>query len=573
MIRYPETKLSRPHQSWAADALVLGAAAAAFYVLLAVAPKELRRVAPSVTVNLHPAALPGYALLSFLRMCAGYVLSLLFTLVVGYAAARNKAARRIIIPSLDILQSLPVLSFLPAVLLAMIALFPRQTIGLELGSILLVFSGMVWNMAFSFYHSLVTIPEELMEAARAFRLSWWQRFTSLELPAGAIGLVWNSMLSWAGGWFFLMATESFSLGKQSFTLPGLGSYLSVAANNGDFPAILRGLGTLVAMIIALDQLVWRPLIAWSERFKMELSESQEVPTSRVLDLLRHSTLLPWARRQIQAASALTQRRRPLPDGAQRPSLSPASVRLEPAFSRAMTGLGLAAIAWGTVSLVRMIAGVSPGQWIAIGKGSAATVLRVEIALAISLAWSVPAGVAIGLRPRLAQIAQPIAQIAASVPATAVFPILLLIILRIGGGLSIASVLLMLLGTQWYVLFNAIAGAIALPRDLQEAAALMKLRGWMRWRELILPGIFPHLVTGGITAQGGAFNASIVSEYVVFEGKTLQTIGLGALISASANSGDYHLLAAATVAMGTIVIVINRLFWRRAVNLAEERYHL
>ena len=573
MIRYPETKLSRPYHSWAADALVLGAAGAAFYALLAVAPKELHRVAPSVSVNLHPAALPGYALLSFMRMCAGYALSLLFTLVVGYAAARNKAARRIIIPSLDILQSLPVLSFLPAVLLAMIALFPRQTIGLEVGSVLLVFTGMVWNMTFSFYHSLVTIPEELMEAARAFRLSWWQRFTSLELPAGAIGLVWNSMMSWAGGWFFLMATESFSLGKQSFTLPGLGSYLSVAANGGDFAAILWGLGTLVAMIIALDQVAWRPLIAWSERFKIELSESQEVPTSRVLDLLRHSTLLAWARRQMQAASALTQHRRPLPDRAQRKSPSPAAVRLEPAFSRVMTGLGLAAIAWGAVSLVRMIAGASAAQWIEIGKGSAATVLRVEIALAISLAWSVPAGVAIGLRPRLAQIAQPIAQIAASVPATAVFPILLLIMLRIGGGLSIASVLLMLLGTQWYVLFNAIAGAIALPRDLQEAAALMKLRGWMRWRDLILPGIFPHLVTGGITAQGGAFNASIVSEYVVFEGRTLQTIGLGALISASANNGDYHLLAAATVAMGTIVILINRLFWRRAVRLAEERYHL
>ncbi len=573
MIRYPETKLSRPHQSWAADVLVLGAAAAAFYVLLAVAPKELRSVAPSVTVNLHPAALPAYALLSFLRMCAGYVLSVVFTLVVGYAAARNQAARRIIIPSLDILQSLPVLSFLPAVLLAMISLFPRQTAGLEVGSVLLVFTGMVWNMAFSFYHSLVTIPEELMEAARAFRLSRWQRFTSLELPAGAIGLVWNSMMSWAGGWFFLMATEAFSLGKESFTLPGLGSYLSVAANRGDLAAILWGLGTLVAIIIALDQLAWRPLIAWSERFKMELSESQEVPTSRVLDLLRHSTLLPWARRKIQAAAALTQCRRPFPDRAKRRSLSPAAVGLEPAFSRVMTGLGLAAIAWGAVSLIRMIAGASPAQWIAIGEGSAATVLRVGIALALSLAWSVPAGVAIGLRPRLAQIAQPIAQIAASVPATAVFPILLLIMLRLGGGLSIASVLLMLLGTQWYVLFNAIAGAVALPRDLQEAAVLMKLRGWMRWRELILPGIFPHLVTGGITAQGGAFNASIVSEYVVFEGKTLQTIGLGALISASANNGDYHLLAAATVAMGTIVTLINRLFWRRAARLAEERYHL
>jgi len=428
-------------------------------------------------------------------------------------------------------------------------------------------------MAFSFYHSLRTIPDELIEAARAFRLSWWQRFTSLELPASAIGLVWNSVMSWAGGWFFLMATEAFSLGKQSFTLPGLGSYLAEAANKGDFAAILWGLGVLVALIVALDQLVWRPLIAWSERFKMELSESQDTPTSWVLDLLRDSALLPQAGRRIRAALARVQTHRPPRRAAPEPPRAAVTSRLAPWLRWPAIGAGTLVIAWGTLSLLKLVAALPPAKWIDIGEGSVATLLRIAIALIISLAWSIPAGVAIGLHPRLSRIAQPLAQIAASVPATAVFPILVLLIIRVGGGLSIASILLMLLGTQWYVLFNAIAGASALPRDLQEAAAVMKVRGWMRWRTLILPAIFPYLVTGGITAQGGAFNASIVSEYVSFEGKTLQTIGLGALVTAAANNGDYPLLASSTVAMGLIVVVVNRLFWRRAARLAEERYHV
>jgi NitT/TauT family transport system permease protein len=570
---HPGPTLLRTPRVWAVDALLLGAVAAVFYVLLAVAPRELHRLTPSVTIDLRPTALPRYALLSFMRMCGGYVVSLAFTFVVGYAAARSESAGRIIVPALDILQSIPVLSFLPAVLLAMIALFPRETTGLEIGSILLIFTGMVWNMAFSFYHSLRTIPDELIEAARAFRLSWWQRFTSLELPASAIGLVWNSVMSWAGGWFFLMATEAFSLGKQSFTLPGLGSYLAEAANKGDFAAILWGLGVLVALIVALDQLVWRPLIAWSERFKVELSESQDTPTSWVLDLLRDSALLPQAGRRIRAALARVQTHRPPRRAAPEPPRAAVTSRLAPWLRWPAIGAGTLVIAWGTLSLLKLVAALPPAKWIDIGEGSVATLLRIAIALIISLAWSIPAGVAIGLHPRLSRIAQPLAQIAASVPATAVFPILVLLIIRVGGGLSIASILLMLLGTQWYVLFNAIAGASALPRDLQEAAAVMKVRGWMRWRTLILPAIFPYLVTGGITAQGGAFNASIVSEYVSFEGKTLQTIGLGALVTAAANNGDYPLLASSTVAMGLIVVVVNRLFWRRAARLAEERYHV
>lgn len=571
--RDPGPVLLRTPRTWAADVLILGSVAAAFYVLLTLAPRELHRSVPSITIDLRPSALPEYALLSLLRMIGAYTLALAFTLGVGYAAARNATAGRLIVPALDVLQSIPVLSFLPTVLLAMIALFPGRTLGLELGSILLIFTGMVWNMAFSFYHSLRTIPEELTEAAQAFRLSPLRRLLSLELPASIIGLVWNSMMSWAGGWFFLMATEEFTLGRQSFALPGLGSYLADAANKGNFGAILWGLGTLIALIVALDQLVWRPLIAWSERFKVELSEGQDVPRSWALNVLRDSTLLPAAGRALRTMSARMQKGRP-PARAPRPAApDPAAAAVTRGLGWVATAAALAAVVWGTVSLIRLIAALPAVQWLTIGAGTGATLLRIIVALAVSLAWTVPAGVAIGLHPRLARVAEPLAQVAASVPATAVFPILLLLLIHVGGGLTIASILLMLLGTQWYVLFNAIAGAIALPRDLLEATDVMKVRGWARWRTLILPGIFPHLVTGGITAQGGAFNASIVSEYVTFENRTLQTIGLGALISAAAANANYPLLAAATVAMGTIVVVWNRLFWRRAAHLAEERYHL
>ncbi|HKX17954.1 MAG TPA: ABC transporter permease subunit [bacterium] len=571
--RDPGPALLRTPRAWAADALILGSVAAAFYLLLTLAPRELHRSIPSITIDLRPSALPEYALLSLLRMIAAYIISLAFTLGVGYAAAHNAAAGRLIVPVLDVLQSIPVLSFLPTVLLAMIALFPGQTLGLELGSILLIFTGMVWNMAFSFYHSLLTIPEELSEATRAFRLSPLRRLASLELPASMIGLVWNSMMSWAGGWFFLMATEEFSLGKQSFTLPGLGSYLAEAANKGNFTAIWWGLGTLVALIVALDQLVWRPLIAWSEKFKVELSEGQDVPRSWALNVLRDSALLPACGRALRTISERVQEGRHAPTFPHPPALRPARAALGRALGWPAGLAAVALVLWGALSLLRLIAALPAGQWLVIGAGTGATLLRIIAALSVSLLWTIPAGVAIGLHPRLARVAQPLAQIAASVPATAVFPILLLLLIHVGGGLTIASILLILLGTQWYVLFNAIAGAIALPRDLLEATEVMKVRGWARWRTLILPGIFPHLVTGGITAQGGAFNASIVSEYVTFENKTLQTIGLGALISAAAADANYPLLAAATASLAAIVVIWNRLFWRRAARLAEERYHL
>jgi len=448
MVRRPSilvTRLPRPH---AVDLVLFFGVGALLYALLALAPVELKRASPSVTIDLRPTALPGYTWLSFLRMVSAYVLSLLFTVVVGYAAARNRTAERVLVPLLDILQSIPVLSFLPAVLLAMIAIFPRETLGLELGSILLIFTGMVWNMAFSFYHSVLTIPGDLIDASRVMRLNWWRRLTTLELPPTVIGLVWNSMISWAGGWFFLMASESFTLVNRSLTLPGLGSYLAVASSQGDIRAVMWGLATLVLVIVALDQIVWRPLIVWSQRFKIELVEDPQPPRSWFLDTVRRSSVLPVIRHAIAgpAAEAIANlsdrvRMRALPRIPFGPRLLATALAL-----LALVLIG--SIFIGSAALIRMMVRVSAQEWGQIAVGAVATSVHVAIALLIALGWTVPAGVFIGLHPRAARVVQPLAQIAASIPATALFPILLLVLVRVGGGLTVASILLMLLGTQW-----------------------------------------------------------------------------------------------------------------------------
>jgi NitT/TauT family transport system permease protein len=560
-------RLPRPR---AADVFVLAAVGATLYVLLGAATSELRRLGPSVSIDLHPRALPGYAAMSLARMIMAYVLSLGVALVGGYAAARNPLLERILVPVLDVLQSIPILSFLPVVLLTMIALFPRQTLGLELASILLIFTGMVWNLAFSFYHSLLAIPEDLLEAVRMMRLSWWQRFTTLELPAAAIGLVWNSMMSWAGGWFFLMAEESFTLVNRSFTLPGLGSYLATASSRGDLRSVGYGLAALVGLIVLLDQLVWRPLVVWSRKFKIELTEEPVPQSSWFLDLLQGSRVLGWLHRQLWTPICEWIDRMMLSFGPKELKSTP--MRPTTALAAVTAGAGVL-IALGMVELGRILIRVPPHLWRQTAPGAAATTLRVGTSLLIAAAWTVPTGVAVGLRPYLARTVQPLVQIAASIPATALFPVVLLVLVRLGGGLEVASILLMLLGSQWYVLFNTVAGAVGIPQDLREASALLRLRGWLWWRTLALPAIFPHLVTGGLTAQGGAWNASIVSEYVTFGGRTLRTLGLGALISSAAAEGDIPLLAAATVAMAGIVVVLNRTIWRRLARLAEERYHL
>ena len=564
-----------PQRTWshAIDLLIFAAGLALFYGLVAVARTWLGPVTPRVEIDRSPLALPAYAGYSLLRIVIAYLLSLAFTLVYGYIAAYNSTAERFMIPLLDILQSIPVLSFLPGVMLAMVALFPQRQLGVEFGAILLIFTGQVWNMAFSFYASLKVIPKEMRETARVYRFNEWQRFRTMELPSAAIGLVWNSMMSVAGGWFFLMACEMFVLGNRDFRLPGLGSYLQTAASAGDTEAILWGVAVMVAVIVLLDQLVWRPVIAWGEKFKLEQIESSQSPKSWLLELIRHSRLVSRVYKKTVAPISEWLSLRFARQGITGPPELQHLSSWRKWTTRVLAGAFLGVVFYAVAHAAIMIAGLDRAELHQLGIGVLATFVRVNVALVIGAAWTIPAGVAIGLSPRLSRIAQPLAQIAASVPATALFPIVLLVLIRLGDGLGVASVILLLLGTQWYILFNVIAGAIAIPTDLKEAAAVFKLSSVARWRKLILPGIFPYLVTGLVTASGGAWNASIIAEYFHFQGQIFSTVGLGAVISRATDSGNFNLLIASTIVMAAVVVTINRTVWRKLYALAETRYKL
>ena len=554
------------------DLPIFLAGLAIFYGLLSFSRYGVGPVNTQAEIQLHPGVLPKYAVFSLIRIAMAYLLSLIFTFVYGYIAAYNAKAERFMIPLLDILQSIPVLSFLPPVMVSMVALFPTRQLGAELGCIVLILTGQVWNMTFSFYSSLKSIPQEMREAAKIYRLSWWQRFIQMELPYAAIGLIWNSMMSVAGAWFFLMACEMFVLGNRDLRLPGLGSYLQTAANAGDTRAIIWGLGAMVAVIVLVDQIIWRPTIAWAEKFKFEQVEAAFPPRSPVLDLLRRSKILPLAAR----VSFL-----PL-----RETLNLYFARAQASTSQHHLGRrlekwglwtllvgGLLGVTYAAGKMSTLLATLSRPEIREILWGAGATFLRVEATLLLAALWTIPVGLYIGLRPRLSAFAQPIAQIAASVPATALFPIVLLLLIRLGGGLGIGSIVLLLLGTQWYILFNVIAGASAIPTDLKEVCGVFRLGSLERWRTLLLPGIFPYLITGLVTASGGAWNASIVAEYFHFRGQTFSTLGLGALISHATDSGNFRLLLAATVSLAGMVVTINRLVWRRLYTLASTRFKL
>jgi NitT/TauT family transport system permease protein len=564
--------LPRLEASLLPDLTMFAAGLAIFYGILVIARTWFGPFTPSVEISRDPVDLPVYAAYSLLRITVAYVLSLIFTLVYGYIAAYNARAEKFMIPLLDVLQSIPVLSFLPGVMLAMVALFPGRQLGVELGAILLIFTGQVWNMAFSFYASLKSIPREMREAAKIYRFSWWQRFVQMELPYAAIGLVWNSMMSVAGGWFFLMACEMFVLGSRDFRLPGLGSYLQTASGEGDTPAILYGLITMIGVIFLLDQFVWRPVIAWAEKFKFEQVESTNVPHSWVLELLQHSRGIAKLRKKAL---------RPIGESlmyyfARRHAAGPADRQRSGCklwAARAIGILALVAVGYALVHVAMLLTGLQRDEVRELSRGLVATALRVNLALLIGAAWTIPAGVAIGFNPRLARIAQPLAQIAASVPATALFPVVLLVLIQLGGGLGAGSIVLLLLGTQWYILFNVIAGAMAIPTDLKEASSVFGIKGWERWRKLILPGIFPYLVTGLVTASGGAWNASIVAEYFHFKGHIYSTVGLGSTISQATDGGNFDLLLGATILMAATVVTVNRLVWRRLYALAETRFKL
>ncbi|MGA9062537.1 MAG: ABC transporter permease subunit [Terracidiphilus sp.] len=557
------------------DLGIAACALALFFAVVSTGVYGFERPIPVVPISSSISALPVYAFYSLVRMAIAYMLSLAFAITYGYIAAYNPRIEPGMVAVLDILQSIPVLSFLPPVVLAMVSLIPGHQLGIEMGVILLIFTGQVWNLAFSFYSSLKTIPREMLEVSRIYRFSGWQRFWQLEMPFSAIGLVWNSIVSVAGGWFALIFCETFTMGDRNFQLPGLGSYIQTATYDGDVRALLSGIAAVILIVVATDQLVWRPLIAWSDKFKFEQVESADHVTSPILELIRRSKLcqtLPgriWNRVEepVYRRTARSKECRvvkPL-DGTQSGKVSPALWALAVA--------GTLAVCWAAAQAIFMLRTVTWPDLRLLLEGAAATFLRVNASLVISAAWTIPAGVAIGLSPRLARVVQPLAQIMASVPATAIFPILLMWLVEIGGGLGIGSVALMLLGTQWYILFNVIAGTMSIPSDLREVAALYRFTRWQRWTKLILPGIFPYLITGMVTASGGAWNASVMAEYSHVKGHTLQTIGLGAQIDAATDSGRFAMLLLATIFISLMVVTMNRLVWRKLYRLAETRFKL
>ena len=558
------------------DVGVAACALAVFFSLVSTGTYWLGKPIPVVPISHSLSALPAYAFYSIIRIGIAYFLSLTFAITYGYTAAYNPRIEAWMVAVLDILQSIPVLSFLPPVVLAMVALVPGHQMGIEMGVILLIFTGQVWNLAFSFYSSLKSIPREMLEASRIYRYSAWQRFWQLEMPYAAIGLVWNSIVSVAGGWFALMACEMFTMGTRNFQLPGLGSYLQTAADSGDMRALVAGFGVVILIVVATDQLAWRPLIAWSDKFKFEQVESSDRITSPILELLRRSTLLTSIPGRIfsRIEEPLYRRMAGTKDCRIVHPLDEERNLGRP--SAALWTLGICALCvviWGATHAILMLRTVTLADLQLLLEGAGATFLRVNAALLISAAWTIPVGVSIGFNPKLARFVQPIAQVLASIPATAFFPILLIGLVKIGGGLGIGSVALMLLGTQWYILFNVIAGAMSIPSDLREVSSLFHFTRWQRWTKLILPGIFPYLITGMVTASGGAWNASVFAEYSHVADRTLSTIGLGAQIDAATDTGRFPILLLATILISLMVVTMNRLVWRRLYRLAETRYKL
>ena len=521
-------------------------------------------------ISLDAHNLPYYAGRSVLRMFVALAASFAFTFAYGYAAARSRLAERVLIPLLDVLQSVPVLGFLSITVTGFIALFPGSLLGLECASIFAIFTAQAWNMTFSFYQSLRTLPMDLEEASEAYRLSHWQRFRVLEVPAGMIPLVWNAMMSFGGGWFFLAASEAISVLNQAYALPGIGSYVAVAVVKQDLGALGWAVLTMAIVIVAIDQVFWRPLVAWSDRFRLDQTTAAYASRSWVYDLLRASRLRLRLRAALQ----------PLLDGVDRalarltPVRSGTAVEHRPAFDTGFTLVLLvvvvALIALGLHFILTTVGFGEVGRVVQLGL---LTLVRVLVLLVFaSVVWT-PIGVAIGFHPRLAQSLQPIALFLASFPANFVFPFATLAFIRLHVPINAGSVLLMALGAQWYILFNTVAGAASLPTDLREMADDIGLHGWNRWRRLVLPGIFSAWVTGAITASGGAWNASIVSEVVSWGSTTLTANGLGAYIADATGKGDWPRITLGVGTMSLYVVGVNRLVWRRLYALAQRRYRL
>ena len=564
--------------SWV-DVVVGAGIIAIVYVVLRLGQSLAVNFTPGrtpVVISTNISNVPYYAARSLLRMFIALGLSTVFTLVYGTAAARLRHAEKVLVPILDVLQSIPILVFLPIALVFFIKLFPNNLLGLELASIFVIFTSQAWNMTFSFYHSLISQPTELDEAARMYRLTKWQRFWKLDVPSSMIGLVWNMMMSMGGGWFFLTASEAvtvFIKGKGiSESLPGMGSYMAAAIADGSYVQVTIAIVVMVILVVGTNFFVFRPLVAWSDKFRLESSEGTDKPKSYVLDILQRSSVPKLAGRLSRPVGrALDRLTRPF-------GLAEYPLRTDPrkrqvgdvifwsvifAVSAAVTVIGI----------IYLNAHLGFSRFPSLIGFGLATFARVVVLLSLSTLIWVPIGVKIGMSPKLSRFAQPVVQVLASFPAILLFPFATLIFINLGIPLNYGAIVLMMLGAQWYILFNVIAGASAIPNDLREMMVTMRLTRKQRWRRVILPAIFPAYVTGGITAAGGAWNASIVAELVSWHHNTLHAYGLGNYIATASIQGKFALLIAGGIVMSAFVVLVNRLFWRRLYGLAERRFTL
>ncbi|KOR18521.1 ABC transporter permease [Burkholderia cenocepacia] len=526
-------------------------------------------------ISLDPSNLPEYALRTTLRMLAAMIASLVFTLVYGTLAAKSRRAGMVLIPILDILQSVPVLGYISFTVTFFLALFPGRVLGAELAAIFAIFTSQAWNMTFSFYQSLRTVPRDLSEVSRGFHLTPWQRFWKLEVPFSMPGLIWNMMMSMSGGWFFVVASEAITVGNQTITLPGIGAYLAQAISDKNLGAVGWVIVAMSVVILAYDQFLFRPLVAWADKFRMENTASGDAPQSWLLDMMRrthliHQLLVPAGWLLSQAA------RIPL----RVPSLT--GTRVRGASARRSSRIGdivwgafvillTVYVAWRVVSFVAT--GVTMGEVGHVLVLGLITLLRVLVLIAIASVIWVPLGVLIGLRPKLAEKIQPLAQFLAAFPANLLFPVFVIVIVHFHLNADIWLSPLIVLGTQWYILFNVIAGAMSYPNDYKEATKNFRIRGWQWWRQAILPGIFPYYVTGAITASGGAWNASIVSEFVQWGDTKVVAHGLGAYIAQMTAAGDFPKIILGIAVMSLFVTLFNRLLWRPMYAYAESRLRL
>jgi len=523
-------------------------------------------------ISLDPRYLPAYALRTMMRMALALVVSLVFSIIYAAAAAKSKRAEKLLIPVLDILQSVPILGFLSITVTGFIALFPGSLLGYECAAVFAIFTSQAWNMTFSLYQSFISVPHDLREAARMYHLSGWKTFWRLEMAFALPQLIWNIMMSVAGGWFFVVASEAISVNGNNVLLPGIGSYISVAIDNRNLHAVIYAIVAMIVVIAIVDQLLFRPLLAWAQRFKFEQVGADEVEPPWFLVMLQRAHIFRALSGLFAATAELSQQvGHRLPSV---PAMPRAPQRAEKAIDIAwmvVLAIGAALVTIKVVSFIHHEVGESEILHVVVL--GAITLLRVIVLIALAAVVWVPIGVWIGLRPNLAHRVQPIIQFLAAFPANLLFPIAVVTILRFHLDVEIWVSPLMILGTQWYILFNVIAGTLALPTDYQQVAAILGVRSWLWWRRLVLPGIFPAFVTGAITASGGSWNASIVSEVVKWGDTTLQATGIGAYIANETAAGDFPRIALGIAVLCLYVVLFNRLLWRRLYRVAEERLRL